>query len=146
MELDCQFHKGCPKAQVFSNFKTKSFKAILKGCPKAQVLTFSLSQIALLFVLFVNNQLLSSHICVPIPSNMIPTLELSASNHYSLIHSVWPTSSLQISWTKDGETVLERGSESGLSTIHIYRNGKLVIEVKTFSDSHFEKWKVGDKS
>ena len=36
---------------------------------------------------------------------------------------------LQISWTKDGEEVFERGSESGLSAIHISRNGKLVIEV-----------------
>ena len=36
----------------------------------------------------------------------------------------------EISWTKDGLPLQERGRDSGLySTVRIYRNGKLVIEV-----------------
>ena len=34
-----------------------------------------------------------------------------------------------VSWTKDGLRLVERGRESGLSTIRMSRSGELVIEV-----------------
>ena len=92
MELDCQFHKGCPKAQVSNHLhihpSTKPF-----------------------IHLFAHPTIHTSNHTSKHPSNIIKMAS-------------------QISWTKDGEKVSERGSESGLSAIHISRNGKLVIEVK----------------
>ena len=36
----------------------------------------------------------------------------------------------QVTWIKDGLSLLERGRESGLSTVKMTRNGDLVIEVR----------------
>ena len=41
-----------------------------------------------------------------------------------------------MTWTKDGLGLLERGRESGLSTVKMTRNGELVIEVRDEIDNH----------
>ena len=42
----------------------------------------------------------------------------------------------ELSWTKDGLPLQERGRETGLSTIRISKNGKLVIEVLNLMKQH----------
>ena len=46
-----------------------------------------------------------------------------------------------VSWTKDGVRLVERGRESGLSTIRMSRSGELVIEVGIEMDRSW-KWTI----